>query len=97
MSDKNKESDVEQNKEDDIEENEVSETSQDVSGSHENKIPIKNKTNQETKDDQKEVRRSTRRKNINNKYFNANYKNNFVYVNYCDSNVPSTFEEARVL
>lgn len=41
-----------------------------------------------------EVRHSSRTQKPNSKYINDDYVTNFIYVNYCDANVPNTFEEA---
>ena len=99
LSDESEESDTEQSKENEIEENEieeneVSEISQIDNKNSEGKTPIKNKTRLETENDKTELRRSKRKKNTNSKYVSEDYENNFVYVNYCDSNVPNTYEKA---
>lgn len=42
----------------------------------------------------KSVRKSNRNIVPNKRYFNEDFETNFVYVNYCDANVPNTFEGA---
>lgn len=63
------------------------------------KIPVSCKSKKkvaksEVKKDEPDVRRSSRVKIPNTKYFNNDYISNFLYVNYCDTTVPNMFEEA---
>lgn len=43
---------------------------------------------------QKKIKKSTRERKPNPKYTDENFVNYCIYVNYCDVNVPNTFEEA---
>ena len=40
------------------------------------------------------MRRSDRSEKLNSKYFNCEFETNFIYVNYCDANVPNSYNEA---
>ena len=53
-----------------------------------------NKVTTESKGNHSELRHSSRSHVPNKRFFNDEYATNFIYVNYCDANVPNTFEEA---
>lgn len=52
-----------------------------------------NETDFKTKHNDSKVKQY-RHKKPNSRYFNDDYVTNFVYGNFCDANVPNTFEEA---